>query len=356
MSGVAAASFIAPAVVKAAAERSALPGAEASFILCLGGLFGIMPDTLDFKLGQFFSKAEVDVECDPENPDPQKMAETIGKTMDEVHETGKYKRVQLFPMRLGSNLWRQYVIKFDGNTNEVIVVLNEIVSTSQVPFPGTEPKENRVGKYKLKGELLETHGRPSVVDILSGPQFGFHKEKGKVTVEFLPWHRTWSHSYVLGLLLAIPFALIPWLAGFSYWYLYGLTAFLGFATHITEDLTGHMGGSLIWPFIKKRSDGLSLFRASNPHANFSVDFISTVIILFNLARFTNPDLIPIHPILYFFYFLIIPLTVYFGIVWIFMVGKKQPKEGAIKAEQAIALTKKDIQREELMSEDDNLPV
>ena len=63
-----------------------------------------------------------------------------GKAMDECYETGRYMRVQLHPMRIGADLWRQYVVKFDGATNEVVIVINEIVTTSQVPYLGTEPK------------------------------------------------------------------------------------------------------------------------------------------------------------------------------------------------------------------------
>jgi membrane-bound metal-dependent hydrolase YbcI (DUF457 family) len=354
LSGVAVSSFFHPAVVKAAATRTGLEGAEASFILLLGGLFGIMPDTLDFKLGQFFSKAEVDVDCDPQNPDPQTMARQIGEAIDHVWETGEYRRVQLYPMRLGANLWRQYVIQFDGEANEVIVVINEVVSTSQVPFVGTAPpEEKRVGRYKLKANLLETHGRPSVVDILSGPQYGFRKEGDAVTVEFLPWHRTWSHSYLLGLMLALPVWLIAWLAGLSHWPLYGLIAFLGFAVHITEDLTGHMGGSLFWPLFRRRSDGLALFRASDPGANFSVDLAAVVITIYNLDRFTT-RLITWPWYAYFLVFLVLPLAVYWGLAKGLAPRERAPRRGIAVAAEALAAERARLRNEELLYEDDGI--
>ena len=354
MTGVALSSFLTPAVSMAASTRLGTPEAESSFILLLGGLYGIMPDTMDFKLGQFFAAADVEVDCDPSNPDPQKMARQIGEAMDEVYTTGEERKVQLFPMQLASNLWRQYMIKFDGETNEVIVVLNEIVSTSQVPYPGTEPKENRVGRYKLAGNLLETHGRPSMVDIMSGPQFGFRKQDDYVVVEFLPWHRTWSHSYVLGAALALIPMLIAFMAGWHHWYLYGVAAFLGFAGHLTEDLTGHMGGSLIWPFKTRRYDGFCLFRASNPHANFSVDYASAVITLFNLDRFTT-RVITMPWALYYFCFLVVPLFVYFMIIKLYSAKGDDPKaDGAVKAEEALTLSRKlELQREEMQFEDES---
>jgi len=341
MSGAAVASFFLPAV------RMAHREAGASFILVLGGLFGIMPDTLDFKMGQFFSKADYDIDPDPMDPDPQQMAETLGKAMDEAAETGRNIKAQMYPMRLGADLWRQYVIKFDGDNNEVVIILNEIVTTSQVPILGSEPPpEKRVGRFKLqKAKMLETHGRPSVVDIMSGPQFGFvRNDAGEVEVEFLPWHRTWSHSYVLGLMLAVPIWLIAsMIAGWNIGWLYGLIAFLGFSVHLTEDLTGHMGGSLIWPIIKERCNGLSLFRASNPHANFTIDYTSVVIILWNLNRFNPQQFFTLSPIEYFLYALVIPLGIYAAIVKIFGDKGKKPKRGVVAAEKA-------LQQEELAYE------
>ena len=54
ISGVAMGSFI-PAAVRMANNKI-----DNSLILGLGGLFGIMPDTLDFQVGQFFSQADYD--------------------------------------------------------------------------------------------------------------------------------------------------------------------------------------------------------------------------------------------------------------------------------------------------------
>lgn len=342
MSGVALASFFPAAVKAAASTRIGLPEAQASFMLALGGLYGIMPDTLDFKFGQFFSRAEVQVDCDPNTPDPVKMARQIGEAIEEAAKTGKYMRAQLYPMQLASHLWRQYLVKFDAEANEIVVVINEIVATNQIPFMGTEPEENRVGRYKLKnGQLKDAHGKPSVVDIMSGPQFGFRKEEDDViSVEFLPWHRTWSHSYVLGLILALPWSILALAMGWAHPWLYSIIAFLGFAIHITEDLTGHMGGSLIWPFKNKRYDGLSWFRASNPHANFSVDWAATVIVIHNLWRFTTPEGADGGPLaampwyLYYFYFLVIPLTVYFTMAYT-CKEPSGPKGGEISAAKAI---------------------
>ncbi len=354
MSGVAVSTFFLPAVAAAASTRLGTPEAASSFILALGGWFGIMPDTLDFKFGRFFVKEDYTLKFDSWDPDPQDMAEQVAEALDHAAETGKYIQMQFDPMRLGSNLWRQYVIKFDGDTNEVIIVINEIVSTSQIPFSGTEPEEDkRVGRATLKkAKMLEKHGRPSVVDIMSGPMFGFRQEKVDdemyTNVEFLPWHRTWSHSYILGLLLSIPVWLVAWGFDFDHWWLYGIISFLGYAIHITEDLTGHMGGSLIWPFSQTRYDGFCWFKASDPRANFSVDYLSFCIIIFNLDRFST-HVINMPWYSFFFYFFLIPMVIYFGIFGYFM--ENPVKEGAVKAETLLAKRKSAVNEEALFEEE-----
>ncbi len=350
ISGVAMGSFI-PAAVRMANNKI-----DNSLILGLGGLFGIMPDTLDFKVGQFFSQADYDVDVDQNNLNPQDMAEQIAKGINDAWETGRYVKVQLYPIRLGVDLWRQYVVKFDGEKNEVVVVINEIVNTSQTPYLGTAPKTNRVGRCRVKGKMLETHGKPSVVDIMSGPQFGFIKRAGQVEVEFLPWHRTWSHSYVLGFILSsVVWVLASLVAGWDKGWLYGLVAFLGYAIHITEDLTGHMGGSLLWPFQKDRTNGLCLFKASNPHANFTVDYIAVTLLLFNLNRFAPRPYFAMGAWQYLLYVIAIPLVIYGLITKIFGERKGEAKkEGEISAEKALAEHLKQSNEEMLYEAEDAL--
>ncbi len=350
ISGVAMGSFI-PAAVRMANNKI-----DNSLILGLGGLFGIMPDTLDFKVGQFFSQADDVVDVDPNNLNPQDMAEQIAKGINDAWETGRYVKVQLYPIRLGVDLWRQYVVKFDGEKNEVVVVINEIVNTSQTPYLGTAPKTNRVGRCRVKGKMLETHGKPSVVDIMSGPQFGFIKRAGQVEVEFLPWHRTWSHSYVLGFILSsVVWVLASLVAGWDKGWLYGLVAFLGYAIHITEDLTGHMGGSLLWPFQKDRTNGLCLFKASNPHANFTVDYIAVTLLLFNLNRFAPRPYFAMGAWQYLLYVIAIPLVIYGLITKIFGERKGEAKkEGEISAEKALAEHLKQSNEEMLYEAEDAL--
>ncbi|MEA3506597.1 MAG: metal-dependent hydrolase [Elusimicrobiota bacterium] len=344
ISGVAAATFIPQAVRMSISSRMDVEGAASSFIIVLAGMYGILPDTLDFKFGQFFELPDFVVDPDPRNPDPEEMARKFKEAVEKADATGKEVKIQYFPTQLGTNKWRQYCIIFEDN--KVSIQLNEEVSTSQIPFPGTAPKGKRVGsaefgptlksrsedvdwlnklirflRQKLKGPDRKGGSvKPSTIDILSSTMFGLKKEAdGRIYFNWLPWHRTWSHSYVLGALLALPVLAITYLLKLEYWWLYPIVAFVGMATHITEDMTGHIGGSLLWPLLKPRTEGFELFKASDPRTNFSVIYTAFILIIFNIDRFTT-KLITGGPgaampwWLFLLLFLVIPLAVYFKVV------------------------------------------
>jgi len=358
MCGVASASFFAKGVEMAAAEKS--------WIMILGGLFGIMADTLDFKVYAFFSKEEHEIDPDPLHPDAGKIAEQIGRAIEQAYDEKRLIKIKCQTVRLGADLWRQYVIKFDPEPGQVTVVFNPIVTTSQIPYLGTEPKENRVGRYKLRVPLIEKHGRPTVVDIMNGPQIGFRRVGEAVEMEFIPFHRTWTHSFFVGLLAAVAATLIATLAvgwnrdGWGGWY-YGLVALVAYWSHLISDLTGYMGASFFWPFWKKRTPGLKWFKAQNPHSNFIFNYTCLVVTLYNLNRFTFIDqinhlgnwvslapmklfgaelgfaLFGLHLYLphYFFYTWVVPLAVYGLLVKIFGEKKGEGKEALALAEEAM---------------------
>ncbi|MBN2408038.1 MAG: metal-dependent hydrolase [Elusimicrobia bacterium] len=355
ISGVAAASFIPQVSRMSISSRMDVEGAISSFILVLAGMYGIMPDTMDFKFGQFFEIPDFVVDPDPVAPDPQAMADTFAKAVEKAAKTGKEVRIQFYPTQLSANTWRQYCIIFESRG--VGIQFNEIVSTSQIPVPGTAPENNRTGRagfewelksrtddidwlnrlvrymrQKIKGKDRAISAvKPSTVDILSSTMFGLKMEKdGKIYFNWLPWHRTWSHSYVFGALLTIPVFVIAYLFKFNPWWLYGLVAFIGFATHITEDMTGHIGGSLLWPLLKPRTEGLELFKASDPRTNFSVIYSAFVLLVWNLDRFTTGYITgspssPLSGPQYLLYFLAAPLFVYFVIIAVIKKRMKMNK-------------------------------
>jgi membrane-bound metal-dependent hydrolase YbcI (DUF457 family) len=286
VAGVAVATFF-PEVVQAAAQSLA-------FGPVLGGLAGLLPDTLDFKFVRFLERR--DDEIDPAKitteagqPDPQAIAGRIGAAMDLAYQTGKRVKVHLHTLRLGAGLWRQYHLAFDLARNDVVVDLGPVVTTGQVPFPGSEIPGPREGRAPVRAPILHTYEGDITVDILSGPSLAFEKAGEAVRVTFLPWHRAWTHSLFFAVLLGMVGAWIgpP----------YGLVMALAALAHIALDQMGYMGSSLLFPLTRKRTPGLKWFHSGEAIPNFLTVWVSLAVILFNLDRFSAVPLIPPLPYL-----------------------------------------------------------
>ncbi|MDN5280522.1 MAG: hypothetical protein PWR01_4487, partial [Clostridiales bacterium] len=316
ISGIAVASFFQQAVHMSSQEQS--------FILCLGGIFGILPDTLDFKFAKYFHKSDFEVRPDPEDLDARKIAETVAKAVEKAATEGRG-TVQLHTMQLGSNLWRSYSLWFDSKTSEVVVEIGPLVDTGQIPFEGTELKdpEKASARVKVDCEFIQQFDKKSNIAIMTGPCFEFVKrDTGKIEIVFLPWHRTWSHSFTLGILTALIVGLItfftisegpnPELYSIPRWLLYPLIILFGSMVHIIEDSTGFMGNNLFYPFTKDRTDGLGLMSAAEAIPNFFFVWTSLICILFNLDRFRwAPESTPPgieNPVTFFLWFYILPVA------------------------------------------------
>ncbi len=283
ITGVAIATFF-PAVVQQAAAGSVLP--------MLGGIAGILPDTLDFKFARYFER--YDTEIDPgAEPDAREIAEKLVGAMRQAYETGKPQNVMLHTIRLGADLWRQYIIRFNPAANEVVVRIGPVVNTGQVPFPGSEPQGAEEVRLKVGVPMVHTYDAENRVDIFSGPSFKFVRKGDQLHVHFLDWHRRWSHSLTLAVALGLLAAgiaalvelLIPGgLTSLPLWV--GLVTGLGFAGHVLEDQLGFMGSNLFYPFTKERLIGLQLLRSGDSIPNFLTVWTAVALIIFNLDRFS----------------------------------------------------------------------
>ncbi len=313
ISGVAVATFF-PQAVQAAAQ-------DLSFILVLGGIGGILPDTLDFKLARYFERVDYSIDPDPAAPDPQAMAETLARAMDQAFEGGPV-TVQLHTMKLGADLWRQYRVLFDTEAGEVIVRIGPLVTTAQVPYPGSEPVESAEGRAPVSAPMRPTYDAEVVVDIFSGPSLTFQRQGDAVDIIFLPWHRRWSHSLTLALALGLLGALFS--------PLHGLVLGLGALVHILEDQLGHMGSNLFFPLTRRRVPGLKLLHSGDALPNFLTVWLSLVLIVFNLDRFSAAPVLT--PLPYFLTTLIVPWTLILGASW--MLGRKR----APRTAEAIAVS------------------
>lgn len=275
ISGVTAASFC-PWAVKAAMEGNPL-------YFVLGGVFGILPDTIDFKFYRFFYSHDVYIEPDPRNFDPQGIADTLARTMEKAVAEKRTYRVKLCTVRLGADYWRQYTVKFDSQAQEVLVEQGPVVNTGQVPVPGSSSAEKKIGRAKVAVPMVQTYDSVTHVDIFDGPTFSFQPDPtGRVELHFLPWHRNWSHSFTVAAVLAAVGAWIwDWRAA--------VVIFLGMSAHVLEDQMGLMGSNLFFPLTKRRMHGLHLMRSGDALPNFGVVWACCLLIFWNLYRYLpNP--------------------------------------------------------------------
>jgi len=61
---------------------------DKTFLIALGGFFGVLCDTLDFKFARYFWKHDYRVRLTEDHLDPREPAETIARAIDQAAETG----------------------------------------------------------------------------------------------------------------------------------------------------------------------------------------------------------------------------------------------------------------------------
>jgi membrane-bound metal-dependent hydrolase YbcI (DUF457 family) len=280
-----------------------------SLILVLAGIFGILPDSLDFKVARFFSKEDYVISPKPVNMDLQEIADTIAEAIDRAAKENETINVKLNTVKLGADLWQQYLISYTDH--EVIVKKGPVVNTGKIIIGEWDPKNVEIAKAKTKAKILHTYDHESYVDIFSGPTFGFKKRKdGLIEAEFLPWHRAWSHSLTLGLFFGIIGFIITWIFSKNIHLatLYGSVIAGGFSIHILEDQLGFMGSNLFWPFTKERKVGLHWMRSSDAWPNFITVWIAVIMIIWNVNRFSSQPAFTTSFVEYLGYVFFLPFT------------------------------------------------
>lgn len=311
LSGLAVATFF-PEAVSLAATQS-------SFILVLGAIGGLLPDTLDFRLSRFLERPDVDIDPHPDNPDPQGIAERVAEAVNRVGASKRKIILQLRTMRLGPDRWRQYSLRLEVENRMVIVKMGPVVNTSQMVVPvgkdterETPPEDapqvaaravllpqlrppQQIGRAQVNVRMLPTYGEETLIDIFGGPSFALEWRNEQVEINFIPWHRQWSHSLTFAALFGL-------LAGITFGTTAGIITALGYTIHIAEDQIGFLGSNLLFPFTRRRVPGFKWVHSGDAAANFFTVWTMLVIILFNLDRFSARPMIE-------------PLA-FFGIAWV----------------------------------------
>ena len=285
LTGVALATFFSE-VVQAGAQGSLLP--------VLGGIGGILPDTLDFRFARYFEDYSTEIDPGP-NPDPRAIVDALVGSMRKAYEAGRSQNVMLHTIHLGADLWREYAIRFDSQNQEVAVRIGPLVTTGQVPYPGTEPEGLAEVRHKLGVPLVDTYSAEYRVNIFSGPSFRFERRGDHLYIHFLDWHRRWSHSLTLAVGVGVVMTILVGLvANWNVGLWAGLVTGLGLVGHVLEDQLGYMGSNLFWPLTRKRIPGLKLIQSGDAIPNFLTVWSAAALILFNLDRFSAaPRLDPI---------------------------------------------------------------
>ena len=305
---------------------------EKSYLMVLGGVCGIMCDTLDFKFARYFWKHDVRVQLTEDNLDPSLPAKAIAEAIDRAATTGKPVHVKLDIIRLSTNYYRTYAVQIDDRRKEVTCTIGPLKTMShsmargenlpgesarrhaidtkgpasimetlarEAPcLPGTLPEGNLSAVASFKADAMNTYYMDTEVGIFSGPDYELSPDKdGKVRIDFIPWHRRWTHSVTLGLLMGpIGFALFAhWGALASgHWAAFinpfAVNAFfiaiLAFWSHVLVDQMGHLGSNLYPPFTKKRVRGWDWSTSSSPFSNLMTNYISASIILWNINAYS----------------------------------------------------------------------
>jgi len=255
----------------------------------LGGVFGLLPDTLDFKFTRFFFKHDIEVSPDPNRPDPRAIAGAVAHAVNRAFETRRPLSIKLDTVRLGADRWQRYEVIFDVLRRRVVVRYGPQVDTGGTPITGTGTRPPLEAAAPLACDVRLDYLAVTQVDIFDGPVFRMTPlEDGTVAPEFIPWHRAWSHSFTIGLLCA-------GVCGVIFGPLAAMVAAAALAGHILTDQLGHMGCNLFYPFSKKRTQGSRLMHAGQSWPNFAAVWISCLVIFWNLYRRTAgvPPLSPI---------------------------------------------------------------
>jgi len=301
-----------------------------SFFLPIGGLFGISCDTLDFRFARYFWKHDHVLRIDENNLDPKIIAEGYAKAIDEAFEQKKTVYLKVDIIRLSGSFYRTINIFVDDKRKEITVMIGSIKTMSHVmerldylpdymtmkksieevgaaktleklidhlpSVPDSRPLENHFHTAKFKADILNTYYQDTEVGIFSGPDFAFEFEDDKVRIDFIPWHRQWSHSLTLGLIMGpLGFAIYAGWAGLfagnlkEFFNPLAINAFfmaiLALWSHILVDQTGHLGSNLFYPFTKKRSQGLEWTTSASVFPNIFVNYISIATIIWNINAF-----------------------------------------------------------------------
>jgi membrane-bound metal-dependent hydrolase YbcI (DUF457 family) len=276
LSGLALATLF-PEVVHAAESGSILP--------VMGGLGGILPDFLDFKFVQFWETYDEEVDPGPD-PNAEYIADAIVNAMNKAYQSATPIHLKLHTIRLSADSWQRYSLDFLPSTGELLVGVGGVVATNQKSNTHTHGMPPQTARRFLPFTMQVNYRQHYEIDAFQGPSFLFSRDKDTVRVRFLDWHRRWTHSLLVALVVGLLVYLMAdllfdWTTAF--WA--GLVSWVGYSTHILEDQLGYLGSRLWWPLDNHSQPGLKWFHAGEVIPNFICVWLSLLLILYNVDRY-----------------------------------------------------------------------
>jgi hypothetical protein len=282
-----------------AAVEAGLHGDPLYFVL--GGVCGLLPDTLDFRFARFLCRVDIRVRPDPLHPDAEMIARACALAVNRAHAEQKPVAILLETIPLGPGTWQSYDVRFDPARRQVVVEYGGIVRGGQAQ-PGAA--SGCTGSAPLECGLKTDYLATTNVSILDGPLFVMEPLRdGRVAPQFIPWHRQWSHS----LLAALVAGGLAWLFRDA---AAGAVAALALAAHALFDQTGFMGSNLLFPFRHGRTEGLKLCHAIESWPNLSTVWVALALVYWNLLR-ASPAAYAPPALRYWLYAAIVPLGTLF---------------------------------------------
>jgi membrane-bound metal-dependent hydrolase YbcI (DUF457 family) len=261
----------------ALAVTAAIPGnieqaaAGAPWPILIGGMGGLLPDFLDFKIWRFLAPRAACIVPDPLDPDAAMVCDGFVNIMQLTLIDGRKRVVKLQTIPTGATTFIPYKIR--------VLPAEQLLSVT-ISLPDDERSATKALPADTRFDYLDTIH----VDQGDGPTIGITRTAGhRLGLSFLPWHRSWSHSCVLAAGMAL---LVGLLLGSRF----GVALALGWGSHILLDQCGNMGCNLFWPFSRQRRAGFGVSASDSLTGNGVVAWSSIMLILAtaSAARYRSP--------------------------------------------------------------------
>lgn len=318
---------------------------EKSLIIILGGLFGLLADPIDFRSARYLWKINYEIMLDDKDPDPRIVADIVSNAINEAYDKKKMVTVKFHTLKISANYYRTYSVIIDEVKKMVICEIGPLKTLGQAMGKGHHPwsKINKRAVAFFKPDVINTYFRKTDVQIFSGPDLAFVPEGNHIRIDFIAWHRRWSHSFTMGAAFA-PIGMLlfaDWNSLFNgrvdlFFSPLSITAFFismfAYWGHVVVDQMGYLGSNLFYPFTTKRKPGLGWTSSGGVIENFFTNYICTFMIIWNLnayapkpaftmplgelvgGNFSDPVYYALSLINYVLLYIVLPLGIIYGIV------------------------------------------